>query len=731
MVKGWASKAPEERTGRRAFVKAAFFVYAYKPEANWLDPCVAALLATRAGDGLEEERAYLLHSLGHALAVAARLADAERLMAHEVPQLEPAKPAYWSWVLFTRGMLRKLQGLPVQALEDYEAASKIPDPTGGQLAGSLQVELAGVYLELGLPDRATRQLGAREDLPAQLQRTRIELYSGRRSAALRRVEAALPLAADEEWNVEREQLKLQKAIGLAEQGSFEEARVLLASLADSATLSQVERMEARLQRGLMELRAGNIPAARTELHRSGSVPLTPLQKVRWATLRAQWERLRGANREELLRARTELERAQAEFFRLWAETPILESGVGFLQYDIRRATLGEHIALDMVLEDAQTCARRALDLMLRAQLLGTLARQWQLKECTLDEVRAKLVPEGGGLLLLLPSPGASHLLALDAGSLTHHQLPESMELEAAQRRFSRAIMARPQGDELQEWQAACEAFAAVHLPAQVRELISRWKGLVTVGFDSFGFTPLEALSLDGKRLLGEELDMHSLPSIPVGLELKRRLSNTRPPVRRALLAPSMDSSITQRWSGLVPIPWSDADTQALRGALGSIEWTLLVGEAANRAAFLAPGEELILLTHGVEDLERDPPAGLILAGSADPLFSADISTWATPPRLALLAACGARRAVVRRGDEGLNHIGGALHIAGVPTVIASAADLDYEASRELLLAFCRERSTGATIARALRQARRQLGATARFAHPYYRALLVASGPSDW
>lgn len=729
-LKAWLERPPVGAAGRQGFLKAACFVYACQPEPVWIEVCSAALLGTKPGDGLEPERSYLLYSLCHALVSAGQLETADRLFAHEMPQLEPARPAYLGWACFVRGLLRKVQGRPVQALEDYQRAAACEDPTGGQLEGILRVELAGVHLELGLPDLALKQLGSATDLTSELQRARIELYSGRRVAALRRVEQALKQEFTAEQAGERDQLRLQQAIALSEQGQVEPARELFAALVESASLSQVERMEARLQRALLELRAGNLPAARAELYHSGDDPLTPLQKVRWATTRAMWERMRGATREELIRARDSLELAQEEFFRLWEETPILDSGIGFLQYDIRRSTLGERITLDTAIDGALAGAERGVALLLRAQTLGTLSRQWKLAVPTLQEVRERLIPEHGGLLMLLPAPFGSHLFVIDDRELRHHALAPSARLETALQRHARAIIARPNEKALSEWRSASEALAAELLPAEVQAQLLRWKSVGLIGFDSFGFAPLEALEIPNLGVLGDRWAVHTLPSAPVGIELAKRAGRPQTAPRRMLLAPRIPEQISARWSGLVPIPWGAAQTQELRAALGSTPWELVLDKEATRERFFAPCTELVVLTHGVEALERDQPAGLVLADSPQPVFYEDIVAWKSAPELVLLAACGTRRGAVRRGDEGLNHIGGAFHVAGVPTVIASAADLDYDSTRELLLEFCRARSKGAAISEALRRARVKLAGDPRYAHPYYRSLLVISGPAD-
>ena len=727
-MRSWVEAPPVSKDGRQAFLKALFFVYCQAPEEPaWIDAANSALLATQAGDGVEFERSFLLSQVSEKLAIRGRLDAAERLLAHEFPSLEPARAPYLAWVLYSRGLLRKLQGLPKQALEDYRRAAELPDPYGGALAETLRVETAGVYLELGLADLARRELGQSQDLNSQLQRARIELYSGRCEAVLRRAESALANALDEEHAGIQSSFRLQQAIAYSEKELPDKARPMLDELCESAQVAEVERMEARLQLAILELRQGNTAAARNHLRLQESAKLTPLQKARWAATRARCERLLGATRGELLDRRSDLERAQEDCFRLWAETPILDSGVAFLQYDIRRASLGERITLDLELDGPKLGAESGLALILRAQTLGTLARQLKLAVPTLAELRKGLIPAQGGLLILLPAPFGSHLFVVDSKELGHHALPPSGRIEAALKRYSRAISQRPATAAADEWVRASHALVAELLPPEVLARIRNWKSISTIGFDSFGFAPLEALEIPGLGVLGDQKVISSLPSVPVGLLLQQRSQGAGSGVRRMLLAPQIPGAVAERWKGLQPIPWGAEQTRELLEVLGTTKWELRFDAEATRERFLAPCEELVLLTHGVEDLERNQPAGLVLAGAAAPLFAEDILGLAAAPKLVLLACCGAGRGVVRRGDEGLNNLGGALHTVGVPTVIFSAADLDYDSTRVLLLEFLRARTAGAQAGEALRRARAQLAADKRWAHPYYRSLLVLSG----
>ena len=93
----------------------------------------------------------------------------------------------------------------------------------------------------------------------------------------------------------------------------------------------------------------------------------------------------------------------------------------------------------------------------------------------------------------------------------------------------------------------------------------------------------------------------------------------------------------------------------------------------------------------------------------------------------LLAACGAGRAPLLRGEDGVGAFGGALLSAGARAVVLSPADLDLEATLELLGTFNAGLAGGASPAEAMRAARRRLAGAGRLDHPYFHSLLRVVG----
>ena len=124
-----------------------------------------------------------------------------------------------------------------------------------------------------------------------------------------------------------------------------------------------------------------------------------------------------------------------------------------------------------------------------------------------------------------------------------------------------------------------------------------------------------------------------------------------------------------------------------------------------------------MIAHGVHDGSRERPAGLVLASAAGGEGAAEATgavAWcedlerSTIAPCVVLASCGAARGPLRRGDDGIAGLAGALHAGGARAVVLSRSDVEYRATLRLVAAFLARVADGAAPAEALRAARAEL-----------------------
>ena len=138
---------------------------------------------------------------------------------------------------------------------------------------------------------------------------------------------------------------------------------------------------------------------------------------------------------------------------------------------------------------------------------------------------------------------------------------------------------------------------------------------------------------------------------------------------------------------------------------------------------------MCILTHGVNDYERERSAGLVLSssdGGPGVVFAEDVEALAMPP-LVVLAACQAGDGPMRYGDDDAGHLGGAFLTAGSSAVVVASGNLPLGVTLDLLDRTFVEWGDGSSFAEALRRARVGLHRQSGRAHPYFFAGLRLTG----
>src|SRR5262249_42541681 len=109
---------------------------------------------------------------------------------------------------------------------------------------------------------------------------------------------------------------------------------------------------------------------------------------------------------------------------------------------------------------------------------------------SMAEIRANLIPPGGGCLVYLSSRDRGHVFAFDANPATCLETQKAHELEAHCARFWMLVAAH---DDSLEREELGMKLAEELIPVAMRSRVSRWTSVNVVGLDFLGYVPFEAL----------------------------------------------------------------------------------------------------------------------------------------------------------------------------------------------------------------------------------------------
>jgi hypothetical protein len=428
----------------------------------------------------------------------------------------------------------------------------------------------------------------------------------------------------------------------------------------------------------------------------------------------------------------------------WRSVPPRPGGIGFLHVTRKQMVLELLLRATLLVDGSPKGSQRAIEDLMRAQAPGSLARRLQVRDAvTFDELRARYVRPGQGLLVYYPSTVRGLVFGIDAGGIRVAELEPWLVLRAAREAFLQEIERRPDGQQ-DGWMPSARARDMVDLllPEALRPMVAEWDALTLVGLDLLGWVPFAALPFPEDRPMGWNVAIDALPSLPLGVRLAEREEERDPTSGIVFLgAPACAESY-----GLEDLRprLNEEHLDALRNAAAGRELRIHLGRDADRSKLDADSLRdvalLHILTHGVFDLTEDDagrlrerPASLLLAASGggdDALLNCEeVEAWSGMPPVVLLSACGTARGPLRQGEDGVGHLGGAFLAAGASAVVLSRAQLDHDATFELTTRFTSHLARGeVSPARALQRARSELVSEhPEWSHPYYHGLLQVLG----
>lgn len=648
---------------------------------------------------------------------------------------------------------------------------------GDRFSFFLQGEWFLYHLELGLLDLAQQDLQEEEELAAELVKDPYVQWTYR----VHRLEYLLVtdefeeavLLADE--FIENplgagssDRFLFQRGVSLSERSrldsrfrenaiaSFEEA-LELARSNQGGGLGEMEQLDIELGVLQLMLEDGDREGAAVwleqvddhleDLRRIGS-EVRPILLVQRDILAGALAVTGDAPRDVKERALQEMRSAYDRVLGEWRSVPPHPSGTGFLLLSGTRLVLEHLLHATLSVEEAPRAVDRALEELMRAQALGSLARRLEAPAApSIAEVRERLIRPRHGLLVYYPSAVRGLVFAVDAERTEVAELDSWLKLRRARSDFLERDADRPHAV-TGEGQPSDEAkeLARLLIPESLHPTIAEWEAVTVVGLDLLGWVPLACLPFPGERPLGLELAVDTVPSLPLALHLAEREAHRRPTGEILFLgAPIPNPEVGARYR------FEDLSSRVQQGfretlleATAGRSLRIVVEREATRARLRADELEgvalLHILTHGIfnplgddPNSLRDRPAGLMLApeGGGDDglLWCRDVERLSAMPPVVLLSACGAGRGQLRLGDDGVSHLGGAFLSAGARAVLISHADLDYDATLALTTYFTEHFARGdVSPARALQLARLDLVTEhPEWAHPYYHGSLQVLG----
>ncbi len=761
-----ALREPADRSTRLAVVYASWFLASLEADERPVaeTPLDLLRLAADLGVGVLEpaNEAILELDLAQALSLDGLAREAAQRLEDAIGR--PHIPAIEEFGLrASRIELHRLAGEFDRAQaelaeldEDLEQAS-LEDAPLRRLEAYLKLQAALINIDIGLPDRARPLLGSARAL-AGLQQDRPLRET------MRLVEVKLAFASgDPEWVLqvlEEDDLALERdsfyralarariALSVCDRElpdpSLDQIQGELLSLLDAGRLDRSARLGCLLALVDLDLAQGRTTQAEQRLSRAAGIvssadPSADFERENAAVAqaRAAIALAAGAQRAALLSALDDLETSYERFLESWASIPERAGGLGFLHFEERRVLVARLIRLTLATHSAEAGPRVALAQVLRAERLGSLAGRLQPAGSSLDEIGRTLAAPGRGLLVYLPAVQDSYVFSWDESGVRCFDLGPACRWEEAQMHLASRLRHPPAGPEDSEAIDRWARRLAEHLiPAELDALVSSWEEVSIVGLSSLGWVPFELLPLRGRngRPLGLELALGYLPSLVVGCGLVERAEHrvALPPEDGILAVAAVmrhDPAGPPGDATLPPIPWDSAESDRFK-AVWPVGRSRVVHEPhelieALTGAGPAGTRELLVVTHGRYDSERERPAGLSVS-SEQVLWCEAIEAIASPP-LVVLAVCGAGRGPLRRGDDGVSNLGGAFLSAGADAVLLSPVDLSYDATVRLVELFNRELTRGASPARALLHARVSMAADASWPHPACFSLLHVMG----
>ncbi|MEM6675272.1 MAG: CHAT domain-containing protein [Planctomycetota bacterium] len=635
-------------------------------------------------------------------------------------------------------ILRQAVGLDGTAVDSLLAAALV-----GRAASNER--LAGVLLDTGLTDRAavvnahaqefldaSGEWAAEMSLNVMQQRLEILLAGGRYEECIAACDdparaETISKAKEDKPNAARDaSARLLLTRGVAERtlGRFEDSAATFAELLAIDGAPEQDRWSAhqwRAEIGLVRPDVVDPLAERRALQTmvdTGSASWSsPINVARLCSLDAAIATGTGEN--ELAR----LEEAVDALIESWARLPAREGGHAFLRNGHVLSVLGELFAAKRRSSSETTTCEYVLEWIARVHSLGELGRALDPGPFDVRSFRTVLAESGVGVLVYLPGPRHSFVLAVDGEDAVLDEIPERHGLivtlmDLARRARSDASAPVGVTGLVQPGEMASAGLAL--LPERIRSRIETWHSVGIVGSELLAGFPMETLELNGVPF-GESHAIGYVPSLPTAVALAERARATQRPTEH-------DAVIL---AGIRHGSWAAANAPRLRSLDLAVDDLERIGRSLGpdrtevrfaadadidgiRACSPDATRQLIIVSHGYRLPGDEQPAAVLLdqdpKGEAQPddvapLLHADLVRTLDAPPLVVVAACGAGFEPLRHGDAGAAGMTGAWLVSGATTVVQPRGDLPLGPTLAHLEFFEEALADQASVAEALRASR--------------------------
>lgn len=502
----------------------------------------------------------------------------------------------------------------------------------------------------------------------------------------------------------------------------------------------------------LALRLGDVEAARARLEEFGPVqelrhsggadsPTVARARANRAVLELAVLRREGAELSSPFEAaaaafRESVQALRAEPIREGGAAPLHYKGQRFLIYELIEGALA-------AFPDEARAGEAALESLLLAQEMGTLARLGGVEGSTTAHMREILVDEAHGLVFFFAAPAGGRICVLESERVRWFPTAHPDEIERLARDLRQRIEQPPWADSNGRAAAltkGAEQLAAALLAPAARAAFSRWKRVTLVGTDCYsGVVPFSLLRVEDAPLWRTH-EVDYLASGPLARLLARhepRFAFERG-LEDLLVSGAEASPQAAAYSkAALDMPFESADLGDLRNLGVRVMW----GDDATQARLFAEDlghiRVLQFLLHGVVDRTRLAPSGLVMTptdGGDGILWSDEVAERSGPSGVAafplhvVLTACRSASSHTLRGEDGVGSMAGAWLVGGTRSVLDTAFDLDAEYALELSLAYLTALThDGTSPSAALARALEELAAKGDYGDPYFHAGLRVHG----
>lgn len=546
-----------------------------------------------------------------------------------------------------------------------------------------------------------------------------------------------------------------------------EAAAVLRQVVDDDRAALGNRIEARLQLARIAMGDGDLDTARSELDRFteehdvsqltiGQRAMALAFELDWQVAAAEASSEDGTildeTRAQLEEARAAGEASMSEVFESWLAQEVTPTGTGFLRSSRARRLMSALVNASLLLEEGEAGRARGLSYAIQATRAGALARELEAAPLDPRKLHERLLGEGEGLLVYLPTPVAWHVFAVDHDGIEHANLPPQYDIDALRDRLLAELLrspySLPEADREHRrtiLESGTRELFEMLVPTSLRERFHGWRGVAIVGSDMMGYIPFECLVDDRGDVLGLTREVRYLPSLPVAGALSERRAQRRAASTPFELAgvfvgsPRPGSAVHDLAPGLEPLPLTRREAKDLVRASSARPWEILLAEHANLDQLttdrLSRSAMIQWLAHGVHDADKDVSARIVMSpGAADDglVDARELARLALPP-VVIMTVCGVGRGAQRWGDPGTTDLSGAaLRSPRVEAVVLPYARVEYGSMQRLSRELHARLAKGIPLGAAMLEARRELATmeNGRYSDPFYHSLLHVHGLAE-